>query len=311
MLFDEALKTGRLSQGDLAVADYVTRHPQEVLHLSSRALAEAAFVSPATVVRLCKKAGFASYGDMKVALAQELGDEEAYEHLDADFPELEDASSAQVIARVSSLERQAVRKTERLLEQVDWEPILKALDKSKGVTIYALGYSMDASRMFAHDMRRMGWRVTSRKEGSEAREWASSCSRDEFSIFMSYTGMTNMTNDAARILYRRGLRSLAITAEGDNPLAHACTWHIPVALTQRRFVANRVANVQSFASQSYVLHVLYTLYFSRNYARNKQHLDATLERQGIRVGSDADGETSLVPLGDALKTWLDGTGRYV
>lgn len=311
MLFDKALRAGSLSQSDLAVVDYVTRHPQEVLHMSSRALGEAAFVSPSTVVRLCKKAGFASFGDMKVALARELSDEEAFENLDADFPQLENSSAAQVVTRMSSLRRQAIRKTERLLSSVGWRPMLDALGACGGLTVYAMGYSMDASREFVHNMRRLGVRVTRMAELSDALEWAAICPRDELSVLVSYTGMTNLCLDVAHIIYRRGLRSIAVCAEGDSPLQKACTWHMPVALTQRRFANDRIGNFQACAAQEYALSVLYSLHFANDYAHNVQRISDMMGRQGIDVVQDGEGSSKLVATGGDAPSWFGDAARYV
>lgn len=282
MIFDEAIRSGNLSQSDLAIVNYIAQHPHDVVHMTARQLAEAAYVSPSTVVRLCKKAGFSSFGDMKVLLAREMADEDSFEHLDADFPELADASAAQVIARVSSMEREAVRKTERLLAQVNWTPILDALDKAEGISIRAIAYSSDAAMPFAHDVQRMGRRVTICREQSESRQWLASCPRNEFVVFISYSGVTPDLVDESCIVKARGLDSLSICVSGA-PLAAHTTWTLPLANTERPGANDRISHFQSIGAELYALNTLYALWFARNYYVNVRSLAANLERQGLRV----------------------------
>lgn len=304
MLFDKAIRSGTLSQSDLAVIDYITRQPEEVLHMSSRELAAASFVSPSTVVRLCKKIGFESYGAMKVALARELSDEDAFEHLDADFPQLASSSVAQVIARVSSLEREAIRKTERLLSSANWEPIVRALDACEGISLYSMGYSTDSLWLFAHDMQRLGKRVSAFDDTSRQREWASTCPRTELGILMSYGGKTREITEIGEILTHRGLKSVAITSDPQGSVARSATWHIPIAQTQTNGAYDRVANIQAHASQCHALNALYSVYISKNYQEVRGTIAAGLERQGVRVDRQ-EGASSphLKPVGVDLPVW--------
>ena len=54
------------------VADYIGQHPDEVVYLSVTELAERSGTSEATVVRLCQRAGYRGYQELKIAVAQDL-----------------------------------------------------------------------------------------------------------------------------------------------------------------------------------------------------------------------------------------------
>lgn len=305
MIFDAAVKSGSLSQADLAIVEYISRNPEAVLKMTSRSLAAATFVSPSTVVRLCQKAGFGSFGNMKVALARELSSSEVTETVNPDYPQLADASSSQVASRISSLIRTTIRRTETILAEVNWTPIVDALATCGGVTICALSFSMDAATPFAQDLRRLGMRVTLCEEGSKSREWASTCPRDELFILVSYTGMTDLCINIASITQHRGLKSIAVVAEGTSTLSQMTTWVIPVALMQRRFALDRVANYQTLFAQSYALSVLYSLFFSRDYEKNRQTLKAMLNRQGIQLVQLQDGNMTMASSQEDPHSWIN------
>ncbi len=297
MVFDEAVRSRSLSQSDLAVVEYIRQHPHDAVKMNSRELAEATFVSSSTVVRLCKKAGFASFGDMKVTLARELADEESYQRVDADFPKLSGASAARVISTISSMEREAIRKTERLLAEVDWEPILCALDASPSISFYAIGYSRSASANCIENFQRIGKHVTHIDDIMIASHWSAVCPRDEFSIIVSYSGTGGLIEFPLRTLKKRGLKTLSITSDTDNMVRNHTTWSLPVVLTERRLMNNRVAPFQSTSATAFALDVLYATLFSRNYAKYQRVIDQSLERQGVNISMDRSGAIEMTGLG--------------
>jgi DNA-binding MurR/RpiR family transcriptional regulator len=61
-----------MSPAERAVADYVLKHPDEVILLSMRALAEKADVSDNTVLRFCRTSGFSGYWDFKASLVPQI-----------------------------------------------------------------------------------------------------------------------------------------------------------------------------------------------------------------------------------------------
>lgn len=293
MLFEEALRNKSLTQNELAVLAYITAHPHDATSLAVRELAEAAYVSPSAIMRLVKKLGFGSYGDMKIELARELAGSDAFADIDADYPELARASQAQVVSIVSSMEAGAIKKTEALLAAVDWRPILAAMQRASGVSLYGVGNSALACETFAENLRRLGLYVTLAADVSFAGNWAAMCPHDDLAILVSYTGNTPYALDQAATLRRRGVKSVSVTAEGENPLRAATTWSLPLALTERRFANDRMATFASSIETAYALDVLYAQFFNLDYAGNTRRAAASIERQGGRVQRNRDGSVTI------------------
>lgn len=293
MLFEEALRDQNLTATEMAVVSYITAHPHEASHMAVRELAEAAFTSPAAVIRLCKKLGFASFGDMKIELARELASSDAFADVDADYPELSRASRDQVTSTIASMEGSAIKKTEKLLAQVKWDPILRAMRAATGISIYGLGFSAMAATGFGENMRRLGVNVTQVVDTPLAWHWASACPRTELSVFVSYTGEPSYLLTSARTLFHRGCNIIAVTAEGTSELARLATWKLPIALTERRFANNRMGPFQSATEERFALDVLYAQYFAYDYAGNVKRLNDALARQGAYVEQDRAGNVNL------------------
>ena len=290
MRFDTILKQGKLTQTEEAIVSYLVEHPYDAAHMSVRELAAATFVSPSAVIRVCKRLGFKSFGDLKVELARQTEQTSSFERVDADFPSLSADSPDRVAAPISSMEREGIKRTERLLSEVDWSPIIDAMEGAGGITVSAIGYSNLAAQGFIQNVRRLGYRVTECQEVSLGGPWIATCPRDEFHIIVSYSGETNDPVAYAKLLRRRGLKALSVTAEGDNTIKRLTNWNLPLALTERKYVTSRIGFFQSLAETRYALDTLYSVLFARDWEANVRQLSAGLERQGWHLTVTETGE---------------------
>ncbi len=290
MRFDAVLRQGRLTTTEQAIVSYLVENPYDATRMSVRELAAATFVSPSAIIRACKRLGFKSFGDLKVELARQTEHASSFERVDADFPALDPDSPARIAATISSLEREGIKRTERLLGEVEWTPIVDAMEGAGGITVSAIGYSNLAAQGFIQNVRRLGYRVTECREVSLADQWIATCPRDEFHIIVSYSGETDDPVGYAKLLRRRGLRTLSITAEGDNTIKRLADWNLPLALTERKFVTSRIGFFQSLAETRYALDTLYSVLFARDWEANVRQLSAGLERQGWHLTVTETGE---------------------
>lgn len=63
----------QLSNSERQVLDYVRDHADAIASMNIQQLAEAAFVSTATIIRLCKKLNLTGYNDLKYGIRQNIG----------------------------------------------------------------------------------------------------------------------------------------------------------------------------------------------------------------------------------------------
>src|SRR5690625_7167812 len=61
-------------------AQYILKHPEEVVSLSVKELAKKSNSSQSAVIRLCKSIGVKGYSELKVRIAGDLQAQEQYEH---------------------------------------------------------------------------------------------------------------------------------------------------------------------------------------------------------------------------------------
>jgi DNA-binding MurR/RpiR family transcriptional regulator len=73
-----------LTPNEKELVSYIKKNPKEVLSMSSKELAEASFVSVATLYRLLGKLNLTSFSDLKVSLATNVRDD--LMPVDPDYP---------------------------------------------------------------------------------------------------------------------------------------------------------------------------------------------------------------------------------
>ena len=69
-----AENTPQLNRSDNEILSYCVRHHEQVARLKVTELADKLFISPASVIRFCKKLGFSGFAEFKASLRMELGE---------------------------------------------------------------------------------------------------------------------------------------------------------------------------------------------------------------------------------------------
>lgn len=73
-LFISLKENKDLSKNERILANYILKHPEDVLKMSSKDLGKVCFVSTATVYRLCDKLGLSGFSDLKIKITSSLDD---------------------------------------------------------------------------------------------------------------------------------------------------------------------------------------------------------------------------------------------
>lgn len=267
MRFRDLLRNKELTRTELAIVSYMLQHIDETLRFTVRELAQASFTSPSAVMRLCRKAGFSSFQEMKMELARQCSNESEFVFSTADYPEFEHASEQQVVRMLGTMKRTAANETTALLCEQNLRPIVDALASTRSVTIAGFGSSYEATSLFALNLSHLGYHVKRSLDYADLHVWSRVCSPDELFIFCSYSGENPMVQ-VADIVRERGLKAVSITGETSNTLANTVDWNIRIPEIEGRFNTDRMAAFCSAAEIEQVLDTLYALVFSRDYSKN-------------------------------------------
>lgn len=207
------------SPAERNVIAFVSAHPHEVVGLSVRGLADATFSSPSSILRFCKRLGFAGYKEFQRELIAELallGDKKDVALEDISM----DDSVERIVGKVMKSNVRTIEATARTLDYTVLERCAAYLKRARAVNLFGIG----ASRLVAHDLAQKLMRVD--KECHLYDDWhdqllcAKNMHEGDIAIAFSYSGLTQEVLDCTAEAQRHNCPVVAVTkVDGSSKLA--------------------------------------------------------------------------------------------
>src|SRR5690606_19898561 len=146
--------SAELTDTERRVADFVANQPFDAMQLSITELPRAAAVSEATVVRMCKKLNLKGYPDLRLALAQEVGDSRVREiHADVDIAD----DIGAVVRKVFAGASRALTDTLAIVDEDVLERAIELLTASRSISFFGQGASGAVARDAYYRFMKLGF----------------------------------------------------------------------------------------------------------------------------------------------------------
>lgn len=246
----------RLSANQADVARWLIAHRDEVATITVKRIATQTLTSPATVVRLAKALGYNGFEDLRRELVAESGYlNQHFVGVDANQPFSAGDRPATVAAKLASLARETADDTLSLLDAADLERATDLLDAAGTIHMAAVSFPVLYAEDFQMKLRRLGRRVELVTTVGEPLFAESLVRPGDCAIVISYSGTTPATLGVARMYARQGIRIVALTSMGTNPLRELAD--VTLTLTTRERLYSKVAGFTSELSIKLVLDTLY------------------------------------------------------
>ncbi len=257
-----------LPPAERRAAEWILRRPADVVRSSIGVLANQAETSEATVVRFCKKAGFAGYPELRLALASDLGRTGAEDRsLGEGFDIGPDDTLDDVVAKVASLDTRAIVDTVDQLDRDQLRRTVEAITSARRIELLGIGASGLVATDLEQKLRRIGFAVAVSTDGHAAMTAAAVANPKDAFIGISHSGETLDVVEPIRLAHERGTTTIAVTNYKTSSLARAADLVLTTAVRDSTFRAGALA---SRAAQLTVVDCIYMAVAQRNY-------DATLE----------------------------------
>ena len=235
------------SPAERNVIAYVSAHPHEVVGLSVRGLADVTFSSPSSILRFCKRLGFAGYKEFQRELIAELallGDKKDVALEDISM----DDSVERIVGKVMKSNVRTIEATARTLDYTVLERCAARLKRARAVNLFGIG----ASRLVAHDLAQKLLCAKNMHEGDMA-------------IAFSYSGLTQEVLDCTAEAQRHNCPVVAVTkVDGSSKLATMADAVLGVAASEPLVRSGAMA---SRMAQLMVVDALYAAYVASDYER--------------------------------------------
>ena len=207
-----------LSKSELKVADVVLADPNSTIRSSIATLARAADVSEPTVNRFCRSLDCSGFPDFKLQVAQSLANGTPYVNSNVDPQD----SAEEYTQKIFEMTMASLDDARSNLDTKAVERAVDALAQARRIEFYGLGASASVAMDAQHKFFRLNVPVVAYNDIMNMRMSASSLSRGDVVVCISYTGRTVATIEAAQIAREAGATVVGLTMP-NSPLAEVST----------------------------------------------------------------------------------------
>lgn len=215
-IIDAQLKA--MAPGDREIGQFIIDNPDEMLRLSSAALAEQTGRSQSSVVKFSQKLGYAGYQELKLAVskakAQEWRPAPGTLHSTIEV----DDSYVTISQKLIGSKLLSMQQTIAANHEPEVGKALDALDNARRVHIAGVGASSLVARDFSYKLQKLG-RYALHHSDSHAQMGSVSTLGEKDALFaLSYSGTSFETVRIAELAKARGATVVSVTGLQQNPL---------------------------------------------------------------------------------------------
>ena len=259
-----------LRTAEQRVADFILKHPEDLIYLTVTELAERTQTSESTVVRLCQKIGYKGYQEFKIILARDLvGPTEAI------YQEISAADTIeQVKVKVFAANQQALRDTLEVLSEEELEKSVKAISTAGKVEMYAIGGSGPVAEDARHKFLKLGITSIAISDGDLMAMSSSLLRTGDVAIGISHTGASRDVCDALERAKSGGATTICITHRSTSPITKVSDLKLFTAAKETAFGSDAMS---SRIAQLTIIDTLYLGVALSSYDRSLQTIHKTRE----------------------------------
>jgi len=227
-------KLDGMAPGDREIGRYIVDNPDQMLRLSTAALAAEIGRSQSSVVKFSQKLGYASYQELKLAVGEAKA-QEWQVPAGVIHGSIEVGDSYQVIlkkligSKLLSMQRTVAANTERIISRA-----LELLDGARRIHLVGVGASSLVARDFSYKLMKLGRNVLHDSDSHIQMANVSTLGPDDVLFALSYSGTSIETLRIAELARKRGTMVIAVTGLHDNPLSRVADIHLYTIADEER-----------------------------------------------------------------------------
>lgn len=259
------------TDAEKAIIQFILANPGNITADTTAAqIAENAYSSASTVVRLCKKLGYSSFADFKMKFITHYQQhEDAVLYIDATIPFKSSDSQKQVLKQLNELSIITLNQTFSLIDFDSYDRIINILTSAKCIDIYGAGPNVKLLYDFAIKMGSIHRQVRISSDHHQQLVCAASKFTDHCAIIISYSGEKALTLQYASLLKKNNIPTISITNNNHNSLTAMTNEHLYLASSEN--IAYKNTKIGSFSSGISILTLMNYLYagvFLHDYDKN-------------------------------------------
>lgn len=266
-LFINLKENKDLSKNERILADYILKHPEDVLKMSSKDLGKECFVSTATVYRLCDKLGLSGFSDLKIKITSSLDDyRKSNENFNFDFPVNQFQTHYEIIQKIKEDYEQTLNLTANLFSLDQLRLIASAMKKAQVIDIYTSAGNINFALNFQFQMQEIGIQVNVPVDEYQQRLTAASSNENHLAIVITFGGRGLLSDILPRILHKVKTPIVLISSYDYTFKDLDPDYQLYISPYENHY--KKISSFSTRLSILYILDVLYTCYFKLDYQEN-------------------------------------------
>ncbi|RRF97861.1 MAG: MurR/RpiR family transcriptional regulator [Coriobacteriaceae bacterium] len=245
-----------LTASEKRIADYMLHHTAEATTLNASEIAERCSTSNTTVTRFVKELGFESFSQLRLNLARETARETVPQSDDVSFSSFESSVRLVLRNKIAELNETVVN-----LDVDALKDAVQVIVHSDNVLVAGVGTSLSFAQMFALKLSHVGVKAVSSASIDAEMVLAQLYSTEDCIIFVSNSGSSRRLSTLMGIAQDASIKTIAITGNGESPIAQAADISISVVRRDRMLTPDFDS---SHNALNFIADVIVTLLFHMN-----------------------------------------------
>lgn len=247
-----------LTKLEKKLCEYLLEDPEAVIHYSITELSKVSGVSNSTIVRFSRKFGFEGFHDFKLALAQEIYQNDSSDNNDSNVltGAIEKYDSIETIAKkFYSINIKALEQTMSLMDHAEIYKSAKMIAKAKKVNFIGIGYSGIMANDAKYKFMRIGINCDAYTDSHTMIMMSSIMDKDEVIFAISHSGNTIEIVNSLKIAKDLGVKTICISQSLNSKIMDYADSKLTYASTETIF---QTGSVSTKIAQIFVVDLIYT-----------------------------------------------------
>lgn len=265
---------GMMTVSEAKIGRWILDHPEMVLHLTVRDLAQRSHSSHSAVMRLCRTLEVESYSALKVLLTADLVRQERTEP--EEYSEIaSQASFESQLQMFAQAAEHSVRETLNHLNVQDLDVVFGRLEKARNILVFGVAASYVTAEDVTQKLTRLGYPVACWRDVHLTMMAAALLTEDDVAILVSFSGNTREVVELAEQLRQRHVFVVALTQfRPKNPLSQFASLTLHVSAKEP---TPRIGATTSVIASLSVVDALLLWLANRNKETTRQYMQVTDE----------------------------------
>lgn len=266
-IFTKLKTQSHLSHNEKIIANYILKHPYEVLEMNTKQLCQKCYVSSATIYRLCEKLDLSGFSELKVKISNSLHNyQKDDEQFDYNFPVKQFQTHYEIISKLKEDYEKTLVSTMNLFSLDQLRYSIQAMQRAQQIDIYTSAGNIYFAQNFKFQMKEIGVEVNVPVEEYQQRLYAASSNKDHLAIIISFGGRGVLIDSLVQMLKDTHTPVLLISSYEIKLKNSQPDYYLFISPYENHY--KKISSFSTRLSILYILDVLYTSYFELDYQNN-------------------------------------------